>query len=87
MDEVKIEYLVLSIYYVITDFKENYDEIFEQVINTPFSLYVTHIKVFFRIYFNKLRSVTDTFHYFSGRKKDYVRKKKRLTFLFLNLSF
>ena len=47
MDEVKIEYFVLSIYYVITDFKENYDEIFEQVINTPFSLYVTHVKVFF----------------------------------------
>ena len=91
MDEVKVEYFIPSIYYVVTDFlqdqrNESCGEIFKQVINTLFLLYVAYIEfLFFCICFNKLKLMTETFHYFSGEKKDYAKKKKRINFSFLKL--
>ena len=43
------------------------------------------LKFCFWIHFNMLKLVTETFHYFSGGKKDYAKKKKNINFSFLKL--
>ena len=65
--------------------KKNFSEIFKQVIGTLLSLYIAYNEVFFRIYFKKFRLVEKRFHDFSGGKKDYDEKKKKIEFSFLKL--
>ena len=66
MDQVKTNYLILNIYYVVGDYKENHflkteniGEIFFEIANNLFGLYVVYLQDYFRVFFNLLKPVTE----------------------------
>ena len=48
----------------------NYGEIFCELINNPFALYISYLEIFCRVYFNLLKDVTEIvmFNYFAQEK-------------------
>ena len=84
IDQVKTNYLILNIYYVVGDYKENHflkteniGEIFFEVANNSFGLYVVYLQVYFRVFFNLLKPVTK-----SGCK-EVITKLKKIIIRFL----
>ena len=66
MDQVKTNYIILNLYYVIGDYKENhllktgnFVEIFFEVANNSFGLCVVYLQIDFRVFFNLLKPVTE----------------------------
>lgn len=50
---------------------ENLGEIFKEIANNPFGLYVIYLEIFLRVCFNELEQITDkiVFNCFSKKKK------------------
>ena len=66
MDQVKPNHVILNIYYVVGDYKENnllktenFWEIFIKVGNNLSGLYVVYLQIYFRVFFNLLKPVTE----------------------------
>ena len=78
--KVETSDVYLNIFYKTSDFisqgpkNHNYGEIFADLVNNPFSPYVSCFKFYSRLYFNLLKNVTDvvTFNFFS---RESVGKK------------
>ena len=85
MDQVKTNYVILNLYYVIGNYKENHflkteniGEIFFEVANNSFGLYIiVYLQIYFRIFFNLLKPVTK-----SGCKKIITKLKNNNNTLF-----
>ena len=62
MDQVNTMWVVLNIYYLFGSYiekkTENPGEIFYEVANSPFGLYMFYLKIYLRVYFNLLKPVT-----------------------------
>ena len=56
-------YVVLNIYYLVGNYvshlTENFNEIFSEIANTPFTVYVLFVQIYLRMYFNLFKPVTD----------------------------
>ena len=56
-------YIVLNIYYLVGNYishlTENFNEIFSEIANTPFAVYVLFVQIYLRMYFNLFKLVTD----------------------------
>ena len=88
VDQIKINYVTLNLYYVVGDYKENhflktenFREIFFEVANNFFGLYVVYLQIYFRVIFNLLKPVTaelivDKYLAESGCLKVITKKKK-----------
>ena len=54
-------YIVLNIYYLVGNYishlTENFNEIFSEIANTPFAVYVLFVQIYLRMYFNLLKPV------------------------------
>ena len=66
MDQVKTNYIILNLYYVIGDYKENhllktgnFVEIIFEAANNSFGLHVVYLQIDFRVFFNLLKPVTE----------------------------
>ena len=74
----------LNVYYKTSNFinaqnKNNYGEIFSDLINNQFSLFVNYLEIFFWVNFNLLKGVTDIvlFNYFASQNVA-AKSNKRL---------
>ena len=63
MKYLNSRYVVLNIYYLVGNYvshlTKNFNEIFSEIANTPFALYVLFVEIYLRMYFNLLKSFTD----------------------------
>ena len=72
-EKVQTSDVYLNVFYKTSDFishgpkNHNYGEIFNELINHPFALYISYLEIYSRLYFNLLKDVTDfvSFNYFS----------------------
>ena len=94
MDQVKTNYAILNLYYVVGNFKEinllkieNFGEIFIEAANNSFGLYVVYFKTYVRVFFNLLKPVTelitDKYLADSRHKKVTTKLKKIINNTFL----
>ena len=85
---VKKQIVYANIFYKASDFIEhgpkrvNIGEVFRELIDKPFALYVLNFEVFFRIYFNHFKVVNDflvfNYYYDNDCGKNYKYLKKTL---------
>ena len=66
VDQIKTNYVILNLYLFVGDYKENhflktenFREIFFEVANNLFGLYVIYLQIYFRVIFNLLKPVTE----------------------------
>ena len=89
MGQVKTNYVILNHYYVIGKYKENhflktenFGEIFFEVANNLFGLYTVYLQIYFRVFFNLLKPVTeliaDKYLAESECKKVITKLKKKI---------
>ena len=94
MDQVKTNYVILNLYYVVGNYKENhflktenFGEIFFEVANNLFGLFTVYLQIYFRVFFNLLKPVTeliaDKYLAESGCKKVITKLKKKISKGFL----
>ena len=75
-ETAKTSFVYPNIFYKTSDFIEhgprcvNYSELFSDLIDKPFLLYVFYLEIFFRVFFNSLKSITDfiIFNYYSRER-------------------
>ena len=75
-EAVKTSSVYPNTFYKMSDFMEhgphfvNNGELFSNLIDKPFSLYVFYFEIFFRVYFNSLKSIADfiIFNYYSRER-------------------
>lgn len=61
MNEVNAKSAVWNLYYLLDDFRstENFDELFIETANNSFGFYIVYWQIYFRVFLNTLRGVTD----------------------------
>ena len=63
MKYLNARYFVLNIYYLVGNnvsyLTKNFNEIFSEIANTPFDVYVFFLQIYLRAYFNFLKPVTN----------------------------
>ena len=55
--------VVSNLYYLVGNYggrTENFQEMFTEVANTPFAVYILFVQVYLRIYFNMVKPITET---------------------------
>lgn len=74
--KIRIGIVALNLYYIVGGVNvwrtENFGEAFVEVANNSFGLFVVFLQVYFRIYFNDLKPVTQQL------KENYLSKKSDL---------
>ena len=94
-DQVKATDVYLNLHYQAGDFlrhdpAKNHGRLFKEIVNNSFSLYVVYLEVFFRVYFNSLKEITQIMlaNYFADGETSLRRlaKKKRMTLIRLYCS-
>ena len=54
--------VALNLYYLVGNYgdrTENFNEIFTEIANTPFAVYVLFVQIYLRIYFNMVKPITE----------------------------
>ena len=65
MEQVNVRSVVLNLYYLVGEYigngkwTENFREIFFEIANNPFGVYISYLKIYLRMFFNLLRLVTE----------------------------
>ena len=87
MDQVKTRSVALNLYYSVGDYArndimrtENFGEIFFEISNNPFGVYIVYLQIYFRVFFNFLKSVTEVLidnYLFEHACKETVSKIKK----------
>ena len=87
MDQVKTRSVALNLYYSVGDYArndimrtENFGEIFFEISNNPFGVYIVYLQIYFRVSFNLLKSVTEVLidnYLFEHACKETVSKIKK----------
>ena len=87
MDQVKTRSVALNLYYSVGDYArndimriENFGEIFFEISNNSFGVYIVYLQIYFRVFFNLLKSVTEVLidnYLFEHACKETVSKIKK----------
>ena len=61
MNEVDTKSAALNLYYLVDDFRstETFGELFIEITNNSFGLYIVYLQIYFRVFLNNSRDVTD----------------------------
>ena len=59
MNETNAKSIVLNLYYLVDDFSlaENFHELFVEIVNNLFGLYILFLQIYFRVFWNALSDV------------------------------
>ena len=63
MKFLNVRSVVLNLYYLVGNYgghTENFNEIFMEISNTPFAVYLLFVQIYLRIYFNMAKPITAT---------------------------
>ena len=61
MNEMDTKSAALNLYYLVDDFRstETLGELFIEITNNSFGLYIVYLQIYFRVFLNNSRDVTD----------------------------
>ena len=61
MNEVDTKSAALNLYYLVDDFRstKTFGELFIEITNNSFGLYIVYLQIYFRVFLNNSRDVTD----------------------------
>ena len=88
MEQVNVRSVVINLYYLVGEYAgnskwtENFGEIFFEIANNPFGVYISYLQIFLKMFFNLLRLITEKVvdnylaeHCFSKQTVSKIRKR------------
>ena len=73
--------VVLNLYYLVENYggrTDNFNEIFTEIANAPFAVYILFVQIYLRIYFNMVKPITEivTENYLMNKRPSICRVRE-----------
>ena len=73
--------VVLNLYYLVGNYggrTDNFNEIFTEIANAPFAVYILFVQIYLRIYFNMVKPITEivTENYLMNKRPSICRVRE-----------